>query len=129
MVAATHAPWARRWCHDAIHYSDLLRRVMDQSVRRVLQGETVPAADKIVSLFEPHTDIVRKGGRDTFYGHKVNLATGRSGLVLDAVVETGNPPDSTRCLAMLEDTERTMARRHRTMSVTTSSELGVAGPG
>ena len=102
VVAATPAPWARRWCHDALHYSDLLRRVMDQSVRRVLKGETVPAADKIVSLFEPHTDIVRKGGRDTFYGHKVNLVTGRSGLVLDAVVESGNPPDSTRCLAMLE---------------------------
>ena len=62
----------------------------------------MPAADKIVSLFEPHTDIVRKGGRATFYGHKINLATGRSGLVPDAVVETANPPDSTRCLAMLE---------------------------
>ena len=68
----------------------------------MLQGESVPAADEIVSLFEPHTDIVRKGGRDTFYGHKVNLATGRGGLVLDAAVETGNPPDSTRCLTMLE---------------------------
>ena len=101
-VATTPAPWAQRWRRDVPHYADLLRRVMDQAERRVLQGETVPAADKIVSLFEPHTDIVRKGGRDTLYGHKVNLATGRSGLVLDAVVETGNPPDSTRCLAMLE---------------------------
>ena len=101
-VAPTPAPWAQRWTRDVRHYADLLRRVMDQAERRVLQGETVPAADKIVSLFEPHTDIVRKGGRDTLYGHKVNLATGRSGLVLDAVVETGNPPDSTRCLAMLE---------------------------
>ena len=100
-VAPRHAPWAQRWKRDVAHYADLLRRVMDQAERRVLQGESVPAADKIVSLFEPHTDIVRKGGRDTFYGHKVNLATGRSGLVLDAVVETGNPPDSTRCLAML----------------------------
>ena len=35
---------------------------------------------------------MRKGGRETFYGHKVNLATGRSGLVLDAVgwVEAGS---------------------------------------
>ena len=101
-VATTPAPWAQRWKRDAAHYAELLRRVMDQAERRVLQGDSVPAADKIVSLFEPHTDIVRKGGRDTFYGHKANLATGRSGLVLDAVVETGNPTDSTRCLAMLE---------------------------
>ena len=102
VVATTHAPWAHRWTRDVPHYAELLRRVMDQAERRVLPGESVPAADKIVSLFEPRADIVRKGGRDTFYGHKVNLATGRGGLVLDAVVEPGNPPDSTRCLTMLE---------------------------
>ena len=99
---ATPAPWAARWTDSANAYSTLVRRVMDQTVRRVLHRETVAAADKVVSLFEPHTDIVRKGGRNTYYGHKVNLATGRSGLVLDAVVESGNPTDSTRCLAMLE---------------------------
>ena len=37
------SPWAMRWCRDATHYDDLLRRVMDQSVRRVLRGQTVPA--------------------------------------------------------------------------------------
>ena len=44
----------------------------------------------------------RKGGRATHYGHKINLTTGRSSLVLDVVVETGNPADSERCLPMLE---------------------------
>ena len=68
----------------------------------MLGGETVPASEKIVSLFEPHADIVVKGGRGTHYGHKVNLATGRSGLALDVVVEDGNPADSSRCLPMLE---------------------------
>ena len=56
-----------------------------------INGETVPAGEKVVSLFEPHTDILVKGGRATTYGHKINLTTGRSGLVLDAVVEQGNP--------------------------------------
>ena len=84
-VATVPAPWALRWRRDAPHYADLLRRVMDQAGRRVRQGETVPAVDKIVSLFEPHTDIVRNAGRDTLYGHRVNLATGRSGLVLATV--------------------------------------------
>ncbi len=68
----------------------------------MFDGGTVPARDKVVSLFEPHTDIIVKGGRGIHYGHKVNLATGRSGLVLDAVVEDGNPADSVRCLPMLE---------------------------
>ncbi|WP_442892322.1 hypothetical protein [Ensifer sp. MJa1] len=40
----------------------------------------------LVSLFEPHADIIVKGSRDVDYGHKLNLTTGRSGLVLDLVV-------------------------------------------
>ena len=86
----------------AEQYAALLRAVIAQAARRVLLEENVPAAEKIVSLFEPHTDIIRKGGRETAYGHKINLATGRSGLVLDVVAERGNPADSTRCLPMLE---------------------------
>ena len=42
----------------------------------MLEGETVPAEEKVVSLFEPHTDIIRKGGRQVQYGHKVNLGSG-----------------------------------------------------
>ena len=62
----------------------------------------VPARDKLVSLFEPHADIIVKGSRDVDYGHKLNLTTGRSGLILDLVVEAGNPADSERLLPMLE---------------------------
>ena len=93
------APWARSWTAAA---DELAARVVDQTRRRVFGGETVPAGEKVASLFEPHTDIIRKGGRRTHYGHKINLTTGRSGLVLDAVVEDGNPADSERCLPMLE---------------------------
>jgi len=78
-----------------IHFMPLVARVIDQAERRVMLGEQVPAQDKIVSIFEPHTDIIRKDRRDTYYGHKVTLSTGRSGLVLDVVVEDGNPADST----------------------------------
>ncbi len=52
----------------------------------------------VVSLFEPHADIIVKGGREVQYGHKLNLTTGRSGLILDLVIETGNPADSERFL-------------------------------
>jgi transposase, IS5 family len=61
----------------------------------------VPAGDKLVSLFEPHADILRKGS-EVAYGHKLNLTTGKSGLILDLVVEAGNPADSERLLPMLE---------------------------
>jgi IS5 family transposase len=77
------------------HYVLLGRQVIDQTRRRVIDGEKVPPQDKVVSIFEPHTDIVIKARRETLYGHKLCLTTGRSGLVLDCVVLEGNPADST----------------------------------
>ena len=73
-----------------------------RSRERRHHGETVAANEKIVSLFEPHTDIIVKGSRQVEYGHKLNLTTGRSGLILDLVIEAGNPADSERFLPMLE---------------------------
>jgi transposase, IS5 family len=90
------------WRAAVEHYLPLIERVIDQSKRRVLAGEAVPAAEKVVSLFEPHADIIVKGGRDVQYGHKLNLTTGKSGLILDVVVEAGNPADAERFLPMLE---------------------------
>ena len=89
------------WQAKVEHYRPLIERLIAQSERRVLAGETVPASDKLVSLFEPHADIIRKG-REVAYGHKLNLTTGRSGLILDLVIEAGNPADSERLLPMLE---------------------------
>jgi len=91
-----------RWRARVDHYLPLITRVLDQSERRVLRGQPVPAGDKLVSLFEPHADIIVKGARDVQYGHKLNLVTGKSGLILDLVIETGNPADAERFLPMLD---------------------------
>lgn len=79
-----------------------LRQVIRQTRRRVLRGESVPVADKLVSLHEPHSDIIVKGGRDTQYGHKLNVTSGRRGLILDATIESGNPSDIERYTPLLE---------------------------
>ena len=84
------------------HYVGLARRVVAQTHRRVVLGETVPAREKLVSIFEPHTDIIIKDRRDTLYGHKLCLATGASGLITDCHVETGNPADATLAIGMVE---------------------------
>jgi IS5 family transposase len=97
---------AALWQAKVDHYRPLIERILAQTERRVLAGEPVPVSDKLVSLFEPHADIIRKG-REVAYGHKLNLTTGRSGLILDLVIEAGNPADSERLLPMLE--------RHRTL--------------
>lgn len=95
-------PAGELWQAQVRHYWPLIEQIIAQTERRVLAGESVPAGDKLVSLFEPHTDIIVKGGRDVQYGHKLNLTTGRSGLILDLVIEAGNPADSERFLPMLE---------------------------
>ena len=64
----------------------LVARVMDQTTRRVLEGESVPAEEKVVSMFEDHTDIIKKGGRKVQYGHKINLTSGRTGIIYDVVI-------------------------------------------
>lgn len=84
------------------HYVALARRVVSQTHRRVVLGETVPASEKLVSIFETHTDIIVKDRRDTLYGHKLCLATGASGLITDCHVESGNPADSTLTVSMVE---------------------------
>ena len=92
---------------DILHVIDLTEQVIDQTRRRVLFGEKVPAREKILSIFEPHTDIIIKGRRGPEYGHKVFLTSGRSGLVLDCQVLQGNPADSTLVEEFLErHTER-----------------------
>jgi IS5 family transposase len=50
-------------------------RVVSQTRRRVLEGEQVPAAEKIYSIFEPHTELLKRGkaGKPIEFGHMVFL--------------------------------------------------------
>lgn len=84
------------------HYLALGAKVVDQTERRVFREESVPAREKIVSIFEPHTDIIVKDRRETRYGHKVFLNVGASGMIIDMLLERGNPADATRAIPMLE---------------------------
>jgi IS5 family transposase len=87
---------------DLNQYSQLAARVVDQTQRRVLLEENVPASDKVVSLFETHTDIIVKDRRDTFFGHKVCLTGGASNLIVDCLIVDGNPADSSLTIDMLD---------------------------
>jgi len=95
----------------------LTDRVIEQTVRRVFQGETVPAEEKVVSIFEEHSDIIHKKKRETSFGHKVFLTVGKSSLVLDCVTVRGNPGDSTQALPMLERQHEIYGRYPRQASL------------
>jgi transposase, IS5 family len=91
-------------------------KVMDQTRRRVLEGEKVPASEKVVSFFETHADIIEKGNRETTYGHKLFVVGGESGLILDCMIERGNPADSAMFLPLLDRQEDLYRRVPRQMA-------------
>ena len=53
------------WSAQVKHYETLILQVISQTERRVFNGEAVPAGEKVVSLFEPHTDIIVSNGMDS----------------------------------------------------------------
>jgi transposase, IS5 family len=92
-----------------------MEKVYDISYRHELLGESVPNGEKIFSIYEDHTDIIVKGSREVAFGHKVNLATGRSNLILDCEITDGNPKDSTLYEGVLERVRNDYGIRPRDM--------------
>lgn len=90
----------------------LLKQVVTQTRRRVLEGEKVPAAEKLVSLFEPHTEIIRRGkvGKPTGFGRKVWLDEVDGGIISRYQVLQGNPPDDREVAGSLANHQRILAR-------------------
>ncbi len=76
----------------------LAEKVVDQTKRRVLKDEQVPAQDKVLSIFEPHTDIICRGkeSHPVEYGHKVWLNEVDGGIVTHFRILDGNPNDETQ---------------------------------
>jgi IS5 family transposase len=84
---------------------ELMVRVIDQTKRRVFKGEKVTAGEKVVSIFEPHTDIIVKKYGEALFGHKVALMVGKSSLILDCMILKGNPGDESLAIELVERQE------------------------
>jgi transposase, IS5 family len=97
--------------NEIAHYCGLGARVIDQARRRVLDGEQLPTAEKIYSIFEPHSDLIRRGKVRTpvEFGHKVFLAESAKGLITQYDVLKGNPVDEVHVAPSL--------KRHAAFSV------------
>jgi len=92
-----------------------MEKVYDISYRHEILGESVPNREKIFSIYEDHTDIIVKGSREVLFGHKVNLTTGRSNLILDCEIADGNPKDSNLYEGVLERVRSDYGIRPRDM--------------
>lgn len=77
-------------------------KVYDMAYRHEILGEKVPNEDKLFSIFEDHTDIIVKGSREATFGHKINLATGTSSLIIDCRILDGNPRDTAAYVGVID---------------------------
>jgi IS5 family transposase len=95
---------------DIEHFADLTEKVIGQTQRRVLLGQSVPAQEKVLSIFEEHTHVIVKDRRDPIFGHKICLSGGASNLILDCVILNGNPADTDLAIPMLDRQEKIYGR-------------------
>lgn len=78
------------------HYHDLGQQVVAQATRRVLAGERVPNAQKIFSIFEPHTELIIRGkaGKPIEFGHMILLQQVEGCFITDYRVFDRKPDES-----------------------------------
>jgi IS5 family transposase len=94
------------------YYCELGERVISQTQQRVLEGKQVPTEQKIYSIFEPHTDLIKRGKvlKPVEFGHKVFLAESACGLITQYRVLAGNPPDQIHVRASVEQHQEAFGR-------------------
>ena len=95
VVTAQATAASRRMAERLARFLPRVEQVITQTTRRVLQGEQVPAREKIVSLFEPATAIIRKGkpGKPTAFGRVLWLDEVEGGIISRYAVLDGNPDE------------------------------------
>jgi IS5 family transposase len=101
------------YCQEIERVLPLGRNVVDQARRRIIHGEKVPAKEKIVSIFEPHTDIIvrNKPNKPVEFGHKVMLAETAVGMIFHHDVPPGNPSEKPWVPETLESHKEIFERR------------------
>ena len=98
-------PSAPKILEEISHLAGLLERVVSQAHRRVLEGEQVPAREKLLSIFEEHTAVIRRGKarKQTEFGRKVWLSEVEGGIVSGFRILEGNAGDEAQLEPALED--------------------------
>jgi IS5 family transposase len=76
---------------DLEYFHSMLVKHLDLLERRLLKEETIPASEKVHSLFEPHTEWIQKGKQrpNVELGHRLLIATDQHELIQDYDVPLG----------------------------------------
>lgn len=107
-------------------YLPRVLQVVSQTLRRVFGDEKLPPDLKLVSLFEPHTTIIRRGkaGHETEFGRKVWLDEVEGGFISHYRILHGNPPDANQWQSSLDHHLSLFGRPPRLAS----ADRGVSSP-
>ncbi len=112
LVAGIESQRYGSWAHaqaealveELAHFHALGERVVDQARRRVLQGESVPNDEKLFSLFEPHTELLKRGkaGKPIEFGHMIQIQQVEEKFITDYEVYEKKPVEYTLLRPALE---------------------------
>jgi transposase, IS5 family len=89
-------------------YLPTMRTIHRNATRAQLQGETVPASERVFSLFEPHTELIQRGrrGKPIEFGHKILLCQTKEKFITDYEVFDQHPADSSLTKELIERHEK-----------------------
>lgn len=95
------------------HYMVLGRRVVDQTERRVMRGEKVPNEEKLFSIFEPHTELLKRGkaGKPIEFGHMVLFGQTREKFISDYDAYEKKPAEKDLVDGLLDHHEKLFGAR------------------
>jgi IS5 family transposase len=96
----------------------VMRQVAAVARRRVFDGEQVPNSDKVFSIFEPHTELIKRGrrGRPVEFGHKVLLTQSKEKFITDYFVLEKSCNDSELLPVVLERHEERYGSRPKSIA-------------
>jgi hypothetical protein len=90
-----------------------MKQVIAQARRSQLEGQTVPAAERVFSIFEPHTELIKRGRREkpVEFGHVMLLCQTPEKFITDYEVFEQRPADCTLTGQVIERHEKLFGRR------------------
>ena len=81
--------------------------------RRRFNGEKVPNEEKVFSLFEPHTELIKKGKKDKpiEFGHLIFITQTREKFITDCILYEKSPPETTMLPEVVDRHEDQFGRK------------------
>jgi hypothetical protein len=101
-----------------LHYVILTEKVCDNARRRVLHGETVANEEKIHSIFEPYTELIKRGKQPNpiQFGHNVLVIEDAVGFVVDYQVVANGVLDQDLAVPVMKQLQKRFAGKIQSAS-------------